>query len=90
MDSQGVGLRTIAALLALVALVFALFSLPNVRSYRARIVARLLRTDNWPAVVPLCQQISSPKYRPDSKCPFWPRGSTSHDGWRLPAIAICL
>jgi glucose/arabinose dehydrogenase len=45
--------KTIIALLVLVALVFALFSLPNLRGYRALLVARLVRTDNWPVVVPL-------------------------------------
>src|SRR5277367_4235620 len=45
--------KTINALLALVAVVFALFFLLNLRGYRARIVARLLRTNNWPVVVPL-------------------------------------
>src|ERR1700730_4484959 len=53
MYSQVVVRRTIASLLVLVALVFALFWLFNVRGYRARIVARLLRTDNQPVVVPL-------------------------------------
>ena len=45
--------RTIIALLGIVSLVLALFLLLNVRGYRARIIARLLRTDNWPVVVPL-------------------------------------
>jgi glucose/arabinose dehydrogenase len=45
--------KTFIASLALVALLFALFSLFNLRGYRARIVARLLRTNNGPIVVPL-------------------------------------
>jgi glucose/arabinose dehydrogenase len=53
MHSQRVGRRSIAALLALVALAFALFWLLNPLGYRARLVARLFRTDNGPIVVPL-------------------------------------
>lgn len=53
MHPQGVWRRTIVALLVLVALVFALFSLLNLRGYRARIVARLLQTNNGPVVVAL-------------------------------------
>jgi glucose/arabinose dehydrogenase len=45
--------KTIIGLVGLVPLVLALFLLPNLRGYRARIVARLLRTDNYPVVVPL-------------------------------------
>ena len=41
--------------LALMALVLALVSLLNVRGFRARILARLLRTNNAPVVVPLPQ-----------------------------------
>ena len=43
--------KSIIALLAFVALVFALFVLLNPRGYRARIVAKLLRTNNSPVVV---------------------------------------
>jgi glucose/arabinose dehydrogenase len=45
--------KTILASLAVVALLFALFVLLNLRGYRARILARLLRTNNWPVVVAL-------------------------------------
>jgi glucose/arabinose dehydrogenase len=41
--------------LALIAMLFALFSIFNSWGYRARIVARLFRTDNGPIVVPLPQ-----------------------------------
>jgi glucose/arabinose dehydrogenase len=45
--------KSIIALLALAVLIFALFLLLNPRGYRARIVAKLLRTNNAPVVVPL-------------------------------------
>ena len=45
--------KSIIALLGLIALLFALALLLNLRGYRARIVARLLRTNNGPIVVPL-------------------------------------
>lgn len=53
MHSERVGQRTIAALLALIVLLFALFWLLNLRGYKALLVARILRTNNQPVVVPL-------------------------------------
>ena len=53
MRSRDVWHKTIVALIALVTLVFALFLMLNLRGYRDRVVARLLRTENWPVIVPL-------------------------------------
>jgi hypothetical protein len=47
--------KAIIMWLALIAMLFALFSIFNPWGYRARIVARLFRTDNGPIVVPLPQ-----------------------------------
>ncbi len=55
MHSRDLWQKIVIALLSLVTLVLALFMLPNLGGYRARIMARLLRTNNAPVVVPLPQ-----------------------------------
>lgn len=65
--------KIILASLALVALLFALFFLLNLRGYRARILARLLRTNNWPVVVPLPANFQ-PQVPPGFKVSMLARG----------------
>ncbi len=51
MRSEQVDRRKFGALLIFLAVCFAIIWSANPRGYRARIVARLLRTENWPVVV---------------------------------------
>ncbi len=65
--------KSALALIALMALTAVLFSLFNLRGYRARIMARLLRTNNAPVVVPLPQGFQ-PQVPPGFKVSVLARG----------------
>ena len=81
--------RRLIALAAVSLGAFAMVLLLNADGWRARILARLLRVNNWPWWSRRRRTFNR-RFHLDSKCPFSPVDSTSPDGWQPPRTAMFL